>query len=75
MANNKYNNETRLAIEELKNDIRVYKGLLKESDYKAIKYAEGIINEEDYKEIKTAREGFRGKINELEQEIEKKMKN
>ena len=36
-------------------EIEVLKLELRESDYKAIKYAEGLISEEDYKDIKEAR--------------------
>ena len=43
-----YEAERLLEIEGLKLELR-------ESDYKAIKYAEGLISEEDYKDIKEAR--------------------
>lgn len=47
-------------------EIEVLKLELRESDYKAIKYAEGWISEEDYKDIKEARQRIRNRINELE---------
>ena len=47
-------------------EIEVLKLELRESDYKAIKYAEGLISEEDYKDIKEARQRIRNRINELE---------
>ena len=47
-------------------EIEVLKLELRESDYKAIKYAEGWISEEDYKDIKEARQIIRNRINELE---------
>ena len=43
-----------------------YKRKLKETDYKAIKYAEGLISEADYAPIKTERENYRKAINSLE---------
>ena len=48
-----------LRIEELKQ-------LLKDSDYKAIKYAEGLITASDYAPIKAMRESYRAEINMLE---------
>ena len=43
-----------------------YKRKLKETDYKAIKYAEGLISETDYAPIKAERENYRKAINSLE---------
>ena len=43
-----------------------YKQKLKETDYKAIKYAEGLISETDYAPIKVERENYRKAINSLE---------
>ena len=43
-----------------------YKQKLKETDYKAIKYAEGLISETDYASIKAERENYRKAINSLE---------
>lgn len=43
-----------------------YKQKLKETDYKAIKYAEGLISETDYAPIKAERENYRKAINSLE---------
>ena len=42
------------------------KQLLKDSDYKAIKYAEGLITASDYAPIKAMRESYRAEINMLE---------
>ena len=42
------------------------KQLLKDSDYKAIKYAEGCISASDYAPIKAMRESYRAEINMLE---------
>ena len=54
-----YEAERLLEIEGLKLELR-------ETDYKAIKYAEGWISEEDYKDIKEDRQRIRNSINELE---------
>lgn len=54
-----YEAERLLEIEGLKLELR-------ETDYKAIKYAEGWISEEDYKLIKEDRQRIRNRINELE---------
>ena len=42
------------------------KRLLKDSDYKAIKFAEGLISAEEYATIKAQRQGWRDEINALE---------
>ena len=54
-----YEAERLLEIEGLKLELR-------ETDYKAIKYAECWISEEDYKIIKEDRQRIRNRINELE---------
>lgn len=46
--------------------IEELKALLKESDYKAIKYAEGLISEVEYAPIKAMRQSYRAEINVLE---------
>lgn len=51
--------ELNLAISQLK--IK-----LKETDYKAIKFAEGLISDEEYQPIKEQREEWRRQINEYE---------
>lgn len=51
------------------NRINELKQLLKETDYRAIKYAEGCYTEEEYKPYKELRQSYRDEINELEQEI------
>lgn len=45
------------------------KSLLRESDYKAIKYAEGIFSSEEYAPIKAERQAYRDEINELEKTL------
>ena len=54
-----------ISIEE---QIEILKQNLKDTDYKAIKYAEGAISEEDYAEIKAQRQAWRDEINRLESE-------
>lgn len=49
--------------------IMLLKNRLKETDYKAIKYAEGWLTDEEYAEIKTERQRIRDEINELEKEL------
>ena len=49
----------RLEIQQLKKQ-------LSDSDYKAIKYAEGQISEEEYASVRAERQGYRDRINELE---------
>lgn len=44
---------------------------LTETDYKAIKFAEGLISTEDYEPIKQERQGYRDRINELEEKLSK----
>ena len=61
--------ESEVAIAEKKKRISELKVLLKETDYKAIKYAEGFISEADYLPIKQVRQSYRNKINELEAQI------
>jgi hypothetical protein len=45
------------------------KQLLRDSDYKAIKYAEGCYTEDEYKETKELRQSYRDEINKLEAEL------
>ena len=54
-----------ISIEE---QIEILKQNLKDTDYKAIKYAEGLISEQDYAEIKAQRQAWRDEINRLESE-------
>lgn len=51
-----------IRIDELKQALR-------DSDYKAIKYAEGLITPEAYAPIKAQREAYRAEINALESKI------
>ena len=68
----KMNKEQILARKPIKvkeYQITILKKKLKDSDYKAIKYAEGFISEEDYAPIKEERQNYRTQINQLEAEI------
>lgn len=49
--------------------IEILKQKLKDTDYKAIKYAEGQLTEEEYASTKAERQGWRDRINELEAQI------
>ena len=62
-------------IDNIVNEINIYKILLKDSDYKATKHSEGLFSEEEYAPIKTERQQWRDKINELEIEMEKLINN
>ena len=50
-------------------EIAALKQLLNQTDYKALKHADGAIAEEDYAQIKAQRQGYRDRINELEEHI------
>ena len=50
-------------------NIEILKQKLKDTDYKAIKYAEGQLTEEEYASTKAERQGWRDRINELEAQI------
>ena len=49
--------------------IGILKCKLKDSDYKAIKYAEGVFTEEEYAPIRAERQALRDEINKLELEL------
>ena len=55
--------------ENKKARISELKTKLKQTDYKAIKYAEGQLTEEEYAPIKAQRQLWRDEINQLEQMI------
>lgn len=56
---------------KMRNEARIIelKELLKETDYKAIKYSEGCYTEQEYQPIKELRQSYRDEINELEREL------
>jgi hypothetical protein len=49
--------------------INQLKAKLRDTDYKAIKYAEGLISEEEYASIKAEREAWREEIRQAEAKI------
>lgn len=56
-------------IREKSEQILQLRGLLHNTDFKAIKYAEGELTEEEYAPIKEDRRSWRAQINALEKEI------
>lgn len=56
-------------IREKGEQILQLRGLLHNTDFKAIKYAEGELTEEEYAPIKEDRRSWRAQINALEKEI------
>lgn len=50
-------------------EITALKGLLSDTDYKALKHADGVISHEDYEPIKRQREEWRKLINEYEEKL------
>ena len=63
------NDDMRIMIENIMNDINMYQQLLDNTDYKALKYSEGVMPEEEYATIKQERIEWRAKINELRDEL------
>ncbi len=57
-----YSDEQRLLFSEIK----VLKKYLKDTDYRALKYADGAYTEEEYRPYKEARAEARARINEIE---------
>lgn len=49
--------------------IQRYKQQLRDTDYKAIKYAEGLLTDEGYSEVRKQRQSWRDEINKLEAEL------
>ena len=56
-------------IREKSEQILQLRGMLHNTDFKAIKYAEGELTEEEYAPIKEDRRSWRAQINALEKEI------
>lgn len=55
--------------EEVQGEIAACKILLRDTDYKAQKYAEGWLSEDEYAETKQLRQGWRDRINALELQL------
>ena len=64
-----YDNSEDLRKQEIKERIEELKNLLKETDYRAIKYAEGCYTAEEYQPYKELRQSYRDEINQLEDEL------
>ena len=56
-------------IIEKSEQILQLRGLLHNTDYKAIKYAEGELTEDEYAPIREQRKAWRSQIRDLEEEI------
>lgn len=50
-------------------EITALKGLLSDTDYKALKHADGVMSDEEYEPIRTRREKWRRLINEYEEKL------
>lgn len=59
------NEETR----QIEAEITALKNLLAQTDYKALKHADGALSDEEYAPTEKARQGYRAKINELEEQL------
>ena len=56
-------------VNDIINEINGLKIILRDNDYKTIKYVEGCISEEEFSEYKKKRAEYRARINELEKEL------
>lgn len=65
-----HDNSSDLRKEEIQNRINELKQLLKDSDYRAIKFAEGQYTKTEYAPYKEQRKAYRDEINQLEEELE-----
>lgn len=50
-------------------EITALKGLLSDTDYKALKHADGVMSDEEYESVKVQREEWRRLINEYEEKV------
>lgn len=64
-----YDNTEDLRRKQAIERIEELKQLLKETDYRAIKYAEGCYTDVEYQPYKEQRQAYRDEINELEAEL------
>lgn len=62
---------TKAELTKMANEKRIkeLKQLLRDTDYRAIKYAEGCYTEEEYKPYKELRQSYRDEINQLEENL------
>lgn len=66
----KRRDENMSEIERIESEISVFKQLLSQTDYKALKHADGVITDEEYEETRQLRISYREEINRLEAELE-----
>lgn len=55
---------------KIQGEINAMQQLLKNTDYKALKYAEGALTESEFADTKAKRAEWRARINELETQME-----
>ena len=55
---------------EIEAEINALEQLLAQSDYKALKHADGALSDDEYADVKAQRQGFRDRINELQEQLE-----
>lgn len=58
-------------VDEKQGEINALRQLLSNSDYMAIKYSEGLISDDDYAATRAERQGYRDRINALQEDIAK----
>ena len=56
--------------EEIENEIAGLKQLLTQTDYKSHKHMDGALSDEEWEPIRLARQAWRDRINELEEDLE-----
>lgn len=54
---------------EIEAEITALKNLLEQTDYKALKHADGALSDEEYEPVGKARQEYRARINELEEQL------
>lgn len=54
---------------EIEAEINALQQLLAKSDYKALKHADGALTDDEYAAAKAERQGFRDRINVLQEEL------
>ena len=54
---------------EIEAEINALEQLLAQSDYKALKHADGALSDDEYADVKAQRQGFRDRINELQEQL------
>lgn len=54
---------------EIEAEINALQQLLAKSDYKALKHVDGALTDDEYAAVKAERQGFRDRINELQEQL------